>query len=241
MANLDSITVKSPCPLCEGTDVAAFAWVNGRSYLECRVCRLVFLLPAERPGAGEERARYEEHRNDPQDPSYRAFLDRLCAPLVERLAPGARGLDYGSGPGPTLSVMLEERGFPTEVYDPYFAPDPAVLRRTYDFVTCTETVEHFFAPGREFSTLGGLLRPGGLLAVMTEVLEGQRFEEWHYVRDPTHVAFYRDSTLRWIAGAHGWDLERPHRNVALFRKGEGATGTHLPRERILSHRDADRR
>ena len=58
--------------------------------------------------AADEKAQYDLHENDPNDPGYRAFLDRLAGPLDKRLAPHSHGLDFGCGPGPTLSVMLEE-------------------------------------------------------------------------------------------------------------------------------------
>jgi 2-polyprenyl-3-methyl-5-hydroxy-6-metoxy-1,4-benzoquinol methylase len=183
------------------------------------VCRLTWLVPDQRLDAASERGRYEQHRNDPADAGYRAFLNRLAAPLLERLTPGAEGLDYGAGPGPTLSRMLAEAGLRVRDYDPFFAPDADALRGGYDFITCTETVEHFFEPGRELDRLDALLRPGGWLAVMTEVRDDRPFEQWWYVRDPTHVCFYRAETFEWIAQARGWRLERPHRNVALFRKG----------------------
>ncbi len=164
----------------------------------------------------------ETHENDPTDPGYRAFLDRLASPLIERLPAGAEGLDYGAGPGPTLSKMLEEAGHPTAVYDPFFAPDRSRLDRTYDFITCTETAEHFHAPGEEFVRLDGLLRQAGWLGLMTEVRDESRpFESWWYVRDATHVCFYSADTLRWIGDRFDWELERPHRNVALFRKPGG--------------------
>lgn len=207
------------CPLCGTGRAAVFARIGEDRYHRCDRCALVFLDPSGRLDADCERDRYETHENDPDDPGYRAFLDRLAVPLVERLDSGARGLDYGSGPGPTLSVMLGERGFPTVVYDPYFAPDTGALDATYDFVTCTETAEHFFAPGREFERFDALLRPGGWLGLMTGLLtEDIDFETWWYVRDPTHVAFYAPETLRWIAGRFAWDLETPSDNVALFRK-----------------------
>ncbi|HEX2188661.1 MAG TPA: class I SAM-dependent methyltransferase [Longimicrobiaceae bacterium] len=196
-----------------------FAAAHGRRYLECPVCGLVYLDPAHRPAPEAELAHYGTHRNDPADPGYRAFLDRLAAPLVERLPPGAEGLDYGSGPGPALAAMLRERGFAVEVWDPFFAPDPAPLGRAYDFVTCTETAEHFFSPAHELRRLDALLRPGGWLGVMTELYTGERaFGEWRYARDPTHVCFYRPETLRWIAERRGWALELPARDVAFFRK-----------------------
>ncbi|MBK9264301.1 MAG: class I SAM-dependent methyltransferase [Polyangiaceae bacterium] len=183
----------------------------------------MFLNPAERLDPDAERAHYLTHQNDPTDARYRAFLDRLAIPLIEKVPPGAKGLDIGSGPGPTLSVMLEERGFDMTVYDPYFAPDAAALQRTYDFITATETVEHFCCPGREFARLYDLLRPNAILGIMTEMVTGERrFDEWHYPRDPTHVSFYRKSTMEWIASHFGFDAEFPRRNVVLFRRNARA-------------------
>jgi hypothetical protein len=209
------------CTLCGGDDVQPLVHVHGRAYFECTgACGLIFMAPADRLTPDAERARYALHRNDAADVGYRAFLDRLCAPLSARLPAGARGLDYGSGPGPTLSVMLRERGFPTDDYDPFFAPDPRALERTYDFITCTETAEHFAAPAADFARLDGLLAVPGWLALMTEVRRDERdFAGWWYVRDPTHVSFYRPRTFAWIATAFGWTLESPAPNVALFRKG----------------------
>jgi hypothetical protein len=183
------------------------------------VCRLVFMDPDARLAPDAERAHYDLHENDPADEGYRAFLNRLAVPLVRKLPPRAEGLDYGSGPGPTLSVMLEEQGFGMTIYDPLFAPEEGALRRRYDFITCTETVEHFFHPREEFERLDGLLRPGGWLAVMTEIQrEGVAFRDWRYARDPTHVSFYRARTMEWIAARFGWQRELPHPNVVLFRK-----------------------
>ena len=65
----------------------------------------------------------------------------------------------------------------------------------------------------------GLLRPGGLLGIMTTFqTDDARFAGWHYRRDPTHVVFYRESTLAFIAERMGWTMEIPCANVAIFRK-----------------------
>jgi len=47
-----------------------------------------------------------------------------------------------------------------------------------------------------------------------------RFADWHYRRDPTHVVFYRQSTLASIAARMGWSIEIPAANVAIFHKGK---------------------
>lgn len=220
------------CPLCQHAQVSVFAGVRGRDYYRCHRCDLVF-VPAEQhitPAAA--RQRYLQHRNAPSDAGYRRFLDRLACALVPRLKPGSHGLDYGSGPGPTLSVMIAEQGFAMSIYDPFFADDPATLQCAYDFITCTETVEHFTQPSTEFSRLDGLLQPGGLLGIMTQMrnpdqgvagaaTEGRMdpaFSEWWYLRDETHVGFYTAGTMRWIAQRFGWQVDFPAPTITIFQK-----------------------
>ncbi|MEX2353228.1 MAG: class I SAM-dependent methyltransferase, partial [Gammaproteobacteria bacterium] len=141
------------------------------------------------------------------------------------LVEGACGLDYGSGPGPTLSVMLEERGFVMRNYDPFFADDVDALAGEYDFIACTETVEHFHHPGREFQCFDRLLRPGGWLGIMTGMRDpGTDFADWYYVRDPTHVSFYQMQTMEWLAQHFNWILQSPGPNVVLFQVNPNLTG-----------------
>lgn len=209
------------CPLCGGQTRSYAILASGR-YRRCPHCRLVHRHRSGLPTPEEERAHYALHDNDPSDPAYRRFLDRLAVPLAERLPPGAEGLDFGCGPGPALSVMLRERGFRVADYDPFFAPDDSLLARVWDFICCTEAAEHFHRPGVEFERLDAMLRPGGWLAVMTEPRDPARdFESWWYHRDPTHVCFYERHTLEWIARRHGWRPTFPSRTVTLFHKPAG--------------------
>jgi SAM-dependent methyltransferase len=210
---------RQSCPLCRSLRTGPFSEIGSKTYLRCVRCGLTFLSPGQRLDRPAERARYALHQNRPDDPDYRAFLSRLAGPLLEKLAPGAEGLDFGCGPGPTLSVMLREKGFPMRIYDPFFAPDAGTLERTYDFITCTETVEHFRSPGREFIRLDRMLRPGGWLGVMTGILESdERFSGWHYPLDPTHVCFLKRETAEWIARRFSWEAVYPARDVILFEK-----------------------
>ena len=206
------------CPLCQSHHIHAFDRVHGRLYMDCEDCGLIHMATGDRPDAATELARYQNHQNNPNDQGYRRFLDRLVAPLVGRLVPGMEGLDYGSGPGPTLSVMLREQGYVMSIYDPFFSVDLHALDRSYDFVTCTEVAEHFFEPGKEFERLNGLIRPGGFLAVMTETYHDQVFAEWRYARDETHVVFYRKKTLQWIADWLDWSTCFSGKDVVIYKK-----------------------
>eukprot|EP01107_Rhizomastix_libera_P007396 TRINITY_DN2205_c0_g1_i2.p1 TRINITY_DN2205_c0_g1~~TRINITY_DN2205_c0_g1_i2.p1 ORF type:complete len:114 (-),score=12.08 TRINITY_DN2205_c0_g1_i2:96-437(-) len=106
-------------------------------------------------------------------------------------------------------------------YDPYFFPNRDVLTRTYDFITLTEVAEHFYHPYEEFSFLGSLLSSGGILVVMTSFLpntKGFDFADWYYRRDPTHVVFYTEKTMKDIAKRNNWTCSFPRKNVTLFQK-----------------------
>ena len=214
------------CPLCGCGPAETFISIAGAEYDRCPTCGLRFLDPAHHPDRETERAHYALHENDPDDPRYRAFLARLADPLLAELPPGASGLDYGSGPGPALAAMLREAGHRVALYDPVFAPDTRVLEATYDFITCTETAEHFHDPAFEFARLDALLRPGGWLGLMTIFQnDDARFAGWHYRRDPTHVVFYREETMHWIAAHFGWYCTIPRPDVMLMRKpGMAAAG-----------------
>ncbi|HKL51071.1 MAG TPA: class I SAM-dependent methyltransferase [Wenzhouxiangellaceae bacterium] len=209
------------CPVCEEASTRFFAEAGSREYLRCDTCEATFLTPAQRPDRFEERREYDKHRNEVDDPGYRRFLARLATPMLERLAPQSAGLDYGCGPGPALAAMVEASGHRIRLYDPVYYPDAGPLGETWDFITCTEVVEHMHRPAEEFRRLDALLRPGGLLGVMTVFqTDDARFVGWHYRRDPTHVVFYRESTLSFVAGRMGWKMEIPHANVAIFTKPE---------------------
>ncbi|HUF45131.1 MAG TPA: class I SAM-dependent methyltransferase, partial [Aestuariivirgaceae bacterium] len=185
------------CPVCRALRPVPFTEVGKRTYWACETCQARFLDPGQYPSSEVELARYRQHQNDPDDPRYRQFLSKLADPLLHRLAANLCGLDYGCGPGPALCAMLGEAGHEMAAYDPFFAPDRSLLERTFDFITCTEAAEHFHHPAAEFDRLNRMLRAGGWLGIMTcfQTDDG-RFADWHYRKDPTHVVFYREATMR---------------------------------------------
>ncbi|TNE77131.1 MAG: class I SAM-dependent methyltransferase [Gammaproteobacteria bacterium] len=208
-----------PCPLCAARQVSLYLKDRRRDYWQCAQCQLVFVPGTQHLSAAEEKAHYDFHENDPSDAGYRRFLGRLCDPMLARLSPGAVGLDFGAGPGPTLSLMFEEAGHPMAIYDLYYAPDESVLARNYDFVTASEVVEHLSRPGEELQRLWALIRPGGWLGLMTKRVTGREaFARWHYKNDPTHISFFSRATFdhlgrRWVAEPH-----YPSADVVLFQK-----------------------
>jgi hypothetical protein len=209
------------CTLCESRTTTYLFKVEGYDYHHCPECDLVFVRPGQRLDPDTEKSRYDQHENSPDDPHYREFLSQIFDPLVNKLDSGSHGLDFGSGPGPALSVMFREAGHTMNLYDPFYAPDASVLNESCDFITMTETAEHLFRPGIEFNRLWKLLRPGGHFGVMTKFRPPiDKFKSWHYRRDDTHVAFYSESTFRWLARRWNAELELYNNRVAIFTKPE---------------------
>ncbi|MBE0534331.1 MAG: class I SAM-dependent methyltransferase [Phycisphaerae bacterium] len=210
---------ETTCRVCLSGAAQQFCTAGERLYWRCRRCAATFVDAAHLPDAHTERGEYLLHENDPQDARYRGFLNRLVGPLQEKLRPGMQGLDFGCGPGPALGYMLAEKSCTIHCYDPFFRPDASLLERTWDFIFCSEVVEHFHRPGREFARLDAMLKPDGWLGIMTCFqTEDERFERWHYRQDLTHVVFYRRETFEYIAGQFGWRCEIPADNVVLMQK-----------------------
>lgn len=219
------------CPLCDSTRSHDFheqtvpaGSGRRRTFRRCHTCALVFVPRRFHLSRHEERAVYEQHENHPGDAGYRRFLSRLFDPLRARVQRGAIGLDFGCGPGPTLSAMFRESGVQCADYDPFFANDERVFDARYDFIASSEVFEHLAEPGAVLTRLLSVLKPEGWLGVMTKRVDTPgAFANWHYVRDPTHVSFFSDETFEWIAATFDMTVHTAGTDVVLLQANRGAT------------------
>lgn len=207
------------CRTCEHGKAVPFQRIGNQDYWYCTTCKSIFMDESCLPTREAEYERYLLHNNDPNDLAYRQFLSKLAEPLLQELFPAQEGLDYGCGPGPALAHMFREAGHHVRLYDSFFHNDRSTLNFTYDFIICSETVEHFHHPFQEFQCFDRLLKPGGWLAIMTSFLTPQiEFANWHYRRDPTHVVFFREETFQFLAAQFDWKCKVPQTNVVLMQK-----------------------
>lgn len=194
------------CPLCSHLFTSHYHRDKVRDYWQCNRCQLVFVNAQQRLSPEAEKAIYDLHQNSHTDAGYIRFLSRFAEPLKQRLSPGSKGLDYGCGPAPVLAEMLSTSGFPTVGYDPFYLP--SLPTGTFDFVCCTEAIEHFYQPGKVFEHWLGLMNPCAVLGIMTKrVINKERFANWHYKNDQTHVCFFSEATFSWVAAHYSLRLE----------------------------------
>ncbi len=208
------------CPLC--TEKSGGFLVHGwRQYNICPCCDLVFVPPEYHLSPEEEKKRYLSHNNRPEDEGYKKFLRPVAEEVSSDWPVRTRGLDFGCGTGSPLARMLERRDMHVATYDPFFAPDRQVFEQTYDFITCTEVVEHLRGPMQEIDRLWEMLGKEGGLYIKTELRLSQRsFSEWHYIRDPTHICFFSPKTFFWLAHRLDAKLEMREKRVTVLRKQE---------------------
>lgn len=186
----------------------------------CTNCGLVFKNPIVHLNPAEDLKRYSEHQNNEKDQGYLDFLSKLTNPLAQFLPAQFNALDFGCGPGPALSMLLEKMGGAVENYDPIFYPKEDLLNNIYDVVTTTEVVEHFKNPLGDWTLLISRVRPGGLLGVMTQFINpGIDYRSWWYKNDPTHVVFYQEKTFNFLADKFNLEvLFNDRKSVVIFKK-----------------------
>ncbi|MCH9814535.1 MAG: class I SAM-dependent methyltransferase [Epsilonproteobacteria bacterium] len=207
------------CPLCKATNHSKFSEGENRLYLHCKTCDLVFVPSSYYLCKKDEKAKYDNHQNSPSNEGYRTFLNRLLVPLQKRLDTNAKGLDFGSGPGPTLSVIMQESGYSMDIYDYFYHPDQSVFENYYDFITTTEVIEHLHHPYNEISKLWECLKSDGYLGIMTAFRpDNQSFHSWYYKRDLTHISFFTQKTFQWLATTLDATLEIPQDGVIILKK-----------------------
>lgn len=205
------------CLLCGSDKTCSYYSNENSSYLHCSKCDLVFLLKRFHLNSVDEKSRYDLHQNSSNDVGYWQFLSAVFNPVKKHINPNSKGLDFGCGPGPTLSLMFESQDHKVDLFDKYYANDERIFSKKYDFITATEVLEHLDNPSFEIDRLFSMLNKGGVLGVMTQLLTNKvDFANWYYKNDPTHICFFSEKTCQYLARKHNAKLEIIGNNTVLF-------------------------
>lgn len=215
------------CKVCNNNELVKLEGKRLRApYYHCKRCDLIFVSSEALIYGEEERERYSRHNNSLENEGYvnmfKRFIESALLPFRAQLT---NALDYGSGPGPVLAHLLDELGLEVEHYDPYFSPEKVYQGKKYSLITSTEVFEHFKEPAKELELLTGLLKPGGLLAIMTHFHLGdyERFKKWWYIIDNTHCTFYSRKSFDFIAERQGLKVVYCNdKNIIVLKKMESS-------------------
>lgn len=204
------------CPLC----FSPLKININKDYFDCSTCSAIVKEDKKYITAIEEKKFYQLHNNDVNDERYQKFTSPITNYILEKYNKNDSGLDFGSGTGPVISKVLEDKGFKNiHQYDPYFCPDKNVLKTPYNFIFSCEVVEHFKSPYQEYERLFKLLKKGGRLIIMTLIFDDSTdFNEWYYKDDPTHIFIHRKETFEYIAKKFGATIEYFDGRLIVLKK-----------------------
>ncbi len=207
------------CPLCESANTVLYTHTNDKDFFRCKHCDLIFVTKPFLLSIADEKRRYDQHQNDLMDAGYKSFLNQIVSPVTDLLPKGSKGLDFGSGPYPALVSLLEEASYEMDYFDPIYHTNQAVFDKKYQFITLTEVVEHFFNPKFELERLEKMLLPHAYLFIMTHRTDHiADFDTWYYKNDDTHVCFYSDITMNFIAKKYHLTLKILSERLVILRK-----------------------
>jgi len=208
------------CKICNGNTYIIYDKQFDINYYRCKVCGFIYEDPDKHLESNLEKEEYGTHNNSIEDEGYVNMFKRFIT-AFEPFVVGKDLLEFGSGPEPVFSEILRQEAYEVTSYDPYFLPDESYLNKTYDIITSTEVFEHFSQPIEEFEKLTGLLKTGGILAVMTQFpKDDEHFLKWWYRRDYTHISFYTIKTFEYLARTYGYDIMYHNdKDYMILKKG----------------------
>lgn len=203
------------CPLCHQS-TSKQRQLSPQFY-NCNSCGTVFRHSKYFLSSEKEKDRYLLHENYVEDRNYQSFVSPIIDEVCQSFDSKSKGLDFGAGTGPVISKLLIDKGYQMSLWDPFFHANLSVLNDRYNFIVCCEVIEHFHYPLKEFELMKNLLKPGGKLCCMSEILPKETlFKDWYYKNDPTHVVIYSEENLKWIKNRVGFSEVRIDGRLIVF-------------------------
>ena len=87
------------------------------SYGQCKKCDFIFATKL--PSLDAEKKQYSHHQNSLENEGYVQMFEHFITQTLLPHADKNRALlEFGSGPTPVLSVLLDRHGFDVQIYDP---------------------------------------------------------------------------------------------------------------------------
>lgn len=192
-----------------------------KHYHHCQNCHCIALDVSYYLSLEKENALYNNHQNSLENKGYVKMFEDFLDYFWDDLLCKEKALDFGSGPTPVLSQLLQKRAVTVDCYDKFYQPIKYFENQSYDFITSTEVFEHLEDPLSTLTLLSDHLKPQGIIVLMTLFHTNDKidFLKWWYRRDPTHIIFYTPKTIEVIAEKCGLiTIKTDEKRIIVLRK-----------------------
>lgn len=213
---IESMDQRSTCPSCQANWLAPFGARGAFTLARCQSCGLVFVREKVPNGFIEkfyDGRSCDAHTKDDQE-LRRRISDRLDH-VGELKLSGRRALDVGCGPGLFMDEA-QKRGFDCVGIDADaqrveycrqrglnvvhgLLPHPEVPEGSFDLVWLSHVIEHVPNPPQFIAQLARMLRPDGLLCILTPNIQSLAVRvcrsHHRFVIPPEHLTYWSKASL----------------------------------------------
>jgi 2-polyprenyl-3-methyl-5-hydroxy-6-metoxy-1,4-benzoquinol methylase len=140
----------------------------------------------------------------------RTFLDVGCnagfaVEAAYRLSLQATGIDLGED-----AIIVAKKLFPHNDFRVAGPVDLAQTGRRFDFIYCSEVIEHTNGPDAFVNALHELMTTRGLLYLTTpdagHLRVPKNFIDWQSVHPPSHLCYFSKSNIRQLLANHNIEV-----------------------------------
>jgi 2-polyprenyl-3-methyl-5-hydroxy-6-metoxy-1,4-benzoquinol methylase len=206
--------------------------------VRCNRCRLVYTNPRPRPERISDGYRRSVDPDYAREDSSRSINAHLSLNTLNRFARSGRLLDVGCSTGYFLNAArldFETHGLELSEWAARFArerlrldvvnaslDDAAFPAEHFDVVTVIDVIEHLTDPKAALQSIHRLLRPEGLLYLVTPDIESLSARllrgRWWGLR-PAHIYYFSTTTLGRLLNETGFEVELTKSYGRIFTWG----------------------
>ena len=220
------------CPVCNTEVYTEIGRKNNFTLVDCQSCSCIYVNPIPEPsqlqGIYEDYQPTEKYIKKLKKKIFTSVYKLLRLRRYQNNNNGKTFLDVGCNIGATvraaqklgydsMGIDLDETSiskakelFDQCEFESCSTFDLIKKERKFDFIYCSEVIEHVPFPREFVQSLADLMQPGALLYLTTPD-SGHRkipkdFLSWKEIKPPEHIVFFKKSTMRYILQEHGFEI-----------------------------------
>jgi 2-polyprenyl-3-methyl-5-hydroxy-6-metoxy-1,4-benzoquinol methylase len=140
------------------------------------------------------------HDNSESNSGYVRFLNAVAETAISYTPENGSILDFGCGKNAVLAGILSKKGVRCDSYDPLFNYSIDFSDKHYDTIILCEVIEHIRNLHEDLSLIQKLTKQDSKVIIRTQRYPSlESFPQWWYRQDSTHLNFFSDKALEYIA------------------------------------------